>query len=98
VLDALAMAKPVVATAVAVEGLDLVDGEHYLRAESAADFVAQVARLEREPALRTALGDAARRFVTARYDWRVIGRQLDAAQARALVRAPRVPTPAPAAP
>ena len=84
ILDALAMAKPVVSTAIGVEGLDLVEGEHYLRAETAPEFVAQIDRLQRDPALRHALGAAGRRLVVARHEWRVIGRQLDAAYARAV--------------
>jgi glycosyltransferase involved in cell wall biosynthesis len=83
VLDALAMAKPLVATAVAVEGLDLEEGVHYLRADTAAEFVAQIDRLERSSALRQSLGAAGRQLVVDRYDWRAIGRQLDAAYARA---------------
>jgi len=79
ILDALAMAKPVVATQLAVEGLDLVEGVHYLRADSAPEFVAQVRRLEDDPVLRTALGDAGRELVAGRFDWRVIGSRLDAA-------------------
>jgi len=40
VLEALATGLPVVSTAKGVEGLGLVDGTHYLRAESSDDFVA----------------------------------------------------------
>jgi glycosyltransferase involved in cell wall biosynthesis len=86
VLDALAMAKPLVATAVAVEGLDLVEGEHYLRAETAAEFVAQIERLERSPDLSRTLGAAGRRLVVDRYDWSLIGPRLETAYARALAR------------
>jgi glycosyltransferase involved in cell wall biosynthesis len=88
VLDALAMAKPVISTAIGVEGLELTEGEHYLRAETAAEFVAQIERLEREPALAAALGTAGRARVVERYDWSVIGRRLDAAYARAAESAP----------
>lgn len=84
VLDALAMAKPLVATAISVEGLGLVEGVHYLRAESPADFVAQIERLEGSAELRRALGEAGRRVAVERFGWNVIGRQLDAAYARAL--------------
>ena len=84
VLDALAMGKPLVATALAVEGLELTEGEHYLRAETAMEFVTQIERLEQHPELRRALGAAGRRRVTDRHDWRVIGHQLDMAYARAV--------------
>lgn len=84
VLDALAMAKPLVASAIAVEGLDLTDGVHYLRAESVSDFVAQIGRLEASPQLRATLGAAGRRLVADRFGWGVIGHQLETAYQRAL--------------
>jgi glycosyltransferase involved in cell wall biosynthesis len=84
VLDALAMAKPLVATAVAVEGLDVIDGTHYLQAETPAQFAAQVERLERSPELRARLGANGRRLAVERYSWSVVGGQLDAAYARAV--------------
>jgi glycosyltransferase involved in cell wall biosynthesis len=86
VLDALAMGRPLVATGISVEGLDLVEGVHYLRAETPAEFVAQIERLELAPDVRAALGAAGRRFVVERFGWSVIGRQLDRAYQRALSR------------
>jgi glycosyltransferase involved in cell wall biosynthesis len=83
VLDALAMAKPLVATRLAVEGLDLVPGVHYLPAETAEDFVRQIEALENDPAARRALGDAGRTLVVERYDWAAQGPKLAAAYARA---------------
>jgi glycosyltransferase involved in cell wall biosynthesis len=79
VLDALAMARPVVATALAMEGLDIVAERHYLRAETPVEFVAQVRRLERDAALRRRLGEAGRDLVVRRYAWGTVGRKLDAA-------------------
>jgi len=86
VLAALAMAKPLVATPLAVEGLRLVEGQHYLRAESLGEFVDQVGRLEADSALRHRLGDAGRALVEREYDWSVVGRQLDAAYAETAAR------------
>lgn len=77
ILDALAMGKPLVATALAVEGLDLVDREHYLKAETAEEFVVQINRLEKDPALRKALASSGQRFVMSHYSWDVIGEKLD---------------------
>jgi len=79
VLDALAMGKPMVATATAVEGLELVAGEHYLRAETPEEFVAHIRRLEGDASLRCRLGAAGRELVERRYSWDVIGRRLEAA-------------------
>ncbi|HET7188416.1 MAG TPA: glycosyltransferase, partial [Gemmatimonadaceae bacterium] len=82
VLDALAMSLPVVATATAVEGLELIEGIHYLGAETAGDFITAIERLERDQALQRRLGEAGRSLVVERYDWTRIGRQLDDAFAR----------------
>jgi glycosyltransferase involved in cell wall biosynthesis len=84
VLDALAMGKPLVATALAVEGLDLVDEIHYLRAESPQDYVRQVRRVESDPELRMRLAIEARRLMEERYSWKVIGADLARAYARAV--------------
>jgi len=93
VLDALAMAKPVVAAAVAVEGLDLEPERHYLAAESAPEYVHQVGRLERDAALRRRLAQEGRRLVEQRYSWPAIGKALDAAYRAALSLAARGPAP-----
>ena len=45
VIESMANGVPVVASAVAVEGLDLVDGETFVRAETPAEFAAAVASL-----------------------------------------------------
>ena len=50
VLEAFAARVPVVSTAKGVEGLHLVDGVHYVRAETADDFAAAIDDLRRDPA------------------------------------------------
>ncbi|HET7188428.1 MAG TPA: glycosyltransferase family 4 protein, partial [Gemmatimonadaceae bacterium] len=74
VLDALAMSLPLVATAAAVEGLELIEGIHYLRAETAGDFITAIERLERDQALQRRMREAGRSLVVERYDWTRIGR------------------------
>ena len=76
ILDALTMALPLVATELAVEGLDIVDEVHYLRAETAAEFVSQIKRLENDSKLCHTLATAGQRFVQERYSWNVIGEKL----------------------
>ena len=76
ILDALAMAKPLVATGLAVEGLDLDDEVHYLKAETAVEFVSQINRLENDPGLCHSLSVAGQRFVQERFSWDVIGEEL----------------------
>lgn len=84
VLDALAMAKPLIATAAAVEGLDVVPNEHYLPAESVQEFVTQIRRLEDDPSLAARIGEAGHRRIVERYDWSIIGPQLDEAYSAAI--------------
>lgn len=84
ILDALAMAKPLVATALAVEGLGLEEGRHYLRAEKPLEFVAQIKRLEADPELRARLAREGRRRVETHFSWDVMGEKLDAAYREAV--------------
>lgn len=84
ILDALAMGKPLVATKFAVEGLGLVENQHYLRAEGADEFVAGLERLAGDAALRGHLSRNARRLVVERFSWGVVGERLDRAYRRAV--------------
>ena len=79
IIDALAMEKPLVATGLAVEGLNLIEGKHYLRAESASDFVNQILKLENDDNLCMILAKAGRKYVEENYSWEIIGSQMDEA-------------------
>jgi glycosyltransferase involved in cell wall biosynthesis len=76
VLDALASGTPLVSTRMAVEGLDLMEGTHYLGAEEPADFVAQIRRLDSDPGLRQRLSTSGKDIVLRRYSWSGIGERL----------------------
>jgi glycosyltransferase involved in cell wall biosynthesis len=78
ILEALALGTPVVSTSKGAEGLNLEDGRHLLIADSPADFAATTLQLLSRPELRSQLSLAGRQAVRERYDWRVIGRQLNA--------------------
>lgn len=82
ILDALAMAKPLVATRMAVEGLELEEGKHYVRAESPGQFETQIERLLDQPELRRTLAMNGRRLVEDRYSWSAIGKKMKAAYQR----------------
>ena len=76
ILNAWAMAKPVVATRVGCEGLDAVDGENILVRDDPADFAEAIRMLAVDAPLRRRLGENARRTVEERYSWDVIGRSM----------------------
>lgn len=66
VLEAMAMARPVVASPQAAEGIDAEAGRHFLVADAPAEFAAAVGRLLAGDA---AMGTSARQCVLERYDW-----------------------------
>jgi glycosyltransferase involved in cell wall biosynthesis len=69
VLEALSMARPLVATALGCEGLDLVDGRHLLIADNPQGFADHVLRLLADQRRGEALGAAGRMAVATRYGW-----------------------------
>lgn len=69
ILEYLAAEKPVIATGIAVEGLGLRDGIHYLKAENKEEFALALRRLESEKGLAHRLGRAGKAAVR-RFDWR----------------------------
>jgi sugar transferase (PEP-CTERM/EpsH1 system associated) len=69
VLEAMAMAKPVVATPAAFEGIEAEPGRDLLVADGAEAMVEAVRSLLDDDGRRTALGMAARRRVEAGYGW-----------------------------
>jgi glycosyltransferase involved in cell wall biosynthesis len=77
IFEALAMGKAVVATRVGVEGLPIVSGQHFLQADSPADFAQAVVTLLKDPRRRYALGMAGRRLVEERYSWTQVTRQFE---------------------
>jgi sugar transferase (PEP-CTERM/EpsH1 system associated) len=69
ILQAWAMAKPVVATPVAAGGLRIRSGENIVVAGSASAFAREVVRLLDDPIRRRDLGKLARETVLAHYTW-----------------------------
>lgn len=69
VLEAMALAKPVVATKQAFEGIDAVPGVHLLVEDDPAAMARSILHLADNPAHAKAVGQAARRQAVARYDW-----------------------------
>jgi glycosyltransferase involved in cell wall biosynthesis len=69
--EAMAMGLPVVSTSIGIEGLDVDDGTHFLRADSAEALATATLRLIADGALRLKLSRAARELVEARFGHRV---------------------------
>jgi polysaccharide biosynthesis protein PslH len=76
VLEAMAMATPVVATPAACGGLSTIAGEHLLIAANGDAMTAAVERVLDDPALARRLGAAGRQYATARHDWRAAAMNL----------------------
>lgn len=86
ILEAMALGTPVVATSKGAEGLDAVDGEHLLIADTPETFAARTVALLHDEPLRRRLAANARRLVEERYEWRQIGAQFVALVEQAAVR------------
>ena len=67
VLEAMAMARPVVVSSQALEGIDAEAGHELILAEDAAAFISKVGALLRQP--DNAVGPAARANVQRQYSW-----------------------------
>ena len=77
ILEAWQMARPVIATRLAAEGLEAREGENLLYAESAPAFAAAVTRLIDNASLRHGLGSAGCRTFDSTYTWEAAWRCLD---------------------
>lgn len=75
ILEAWAMKKPVVATPVAVAGLQVYDGNNILIADTPNDFASQVLKLLGDQQLCERLGEGGLRTAQSRYDWQMLVRQ-----------------------
>ena len=77
VLEAMAMKKPIVTTAVGCEGIDVRHGETALVANTPREFASSVIELLRNRSLQDRLSRNGHELVHAKYDWRIIGRQVE---------------------
>ena len=78
VLEAMAMGKPIVSTSLGCEGFEgLVPGRELSLADTPEEFAQQVIELLGDASRRERLSRAARRFVKAQYDWRLIVPRLE---------------------
>jgi polysaccharide biosynthesis protein PslH len=77
ILEAQAMARPVVSTSLGAEGLDLRDGQSILLADDPESFATRVAQVLSDDEFALKLGATGRSHVVSIYDWNRIGEQLE---------------------
>lgn len=63
------MAKPVVASRCAAEGIDAINGDHFLIAESIDDEARLVGELLQDPERAKRLGQQAQQMIHSHYSW-----------------------------
>lgn len=86
ILEAFSMGLPVVSTTIGMEGIDAVDGIHFLVADSLKDFAYCVQRLIENPEFAQRIGGAGRELVVGKYSWQAIQSNLRTAYRSLQVR------------
>ena len=87
ILEAMAMARPVVATDACGAGIDACNGRHFVTAHDAATMAGAVVSLLRDGEGARMMGNAARARIVARYTWEAQLRLLEEALAPATLSA-----------
>jgi glycosyltransferase involved in cell wall biosynthesis len=77
ILEAMAMAKPIVSTAIGAEGIDVVPGRNILLADTPVDFAAAVGRILDDAGMAAPMGREGRGLVEERYSWEAAATQLE---------------------
>lgn len=75
IAEAFAAGLPVVSTSIGAEGLDVVNGEHLLLADSPEQFSKALLRVLRSPDLADSLATAGRALAVEKYSWQSLGRR-----------------------
>jgi glycosyltransferase involved in cell wall biosynthesis len=84
VLEAMAAGVPVISSSVGMAGIDATADNHYLRADSAAEWKAALETVAANPSAAEERAGRARHLVRERYDWQRILPAMDEAQALAV--------------
>ena len=84
--EAMAMGRPVISTSLGIEGLDVTDGEHFLRADSAEAFSRGILSLLDDVSFRIRIANAARRLMQERFSWATVSAQFETICSRARER------------
>jgi len=76
ILEAMAAGLPVVSTTIGAEGIEVLDGENIVLADTTAAMATACIWLLKDPQRRERLGEAGRRLVREKYDWGIIHRRI----------------------
>jgi polysaccharide biosynthesis protein PslH len=76
ILEAMAAGVPVVSTSQGAEGLEVLNSENILLADGPPQLVEAVTKVIDDEPLRRKLIESARKLVTERYDWAILGAKL----------------------
>lgn len=76
IVEAMAMAKPIVSTTLGAEGLDVTHEGDILLADTAEALALEIGRVLEDDGLAKRLGQAARQTAEARYSWRAAAQKL----------------------
>jgi glycosyltransferase involved in cell wall biosynthesis len=76
--EAMASGLPVISTTLGVEGLGLSPNAHFLAADTDVEFADAILALLADTPRRTAMAEAGRALLEARYSWATIARQFEA--------------------
>ncbi len=76
--EAMAMGRPVISTSLGIEGLDVTDGEHFVRADDAEAFSRGILALLDDRAASDRIAGAARRLMEDRFSWNKVAAQFEA--------------------
>jgi polysaccharide biosynthesis protein PslH len=77
ILQAMAMARPVISTTLGAEGLTVANGQHLLIADNPQQFADSLAMLVHSPESATRIAQAGRHLALAEYDWKQCLRGLE---------------------
>lgn len=69
VLEAMAVGKAIVTTSFGIKGIEGVDGEHYIVANTELEFAEAVVKLLRNDTLNISMGKRARKLIEEKYDY-----------------------------
>jgi sugar transferase (PEP-CTERM/EpsH1 system associated) len=76
ILNAMAQAKPVVATTAAAEGIDVTPEENILIADDPEEFAKKILNLLKNEEMRREMGEKARELIERKYSWDVISESI----------------------